>query len=90
MCYCITYYCYCYGYIIAAFTNLMLCIVCRYLTGNPCTEFDGYREFVVATLPQIQVILVCCYNNKCYSVYAPIVGQQVMIVCVVVTGWCRN
>lgn len=24
-----------------------------YLTGNPCTEYDGYREFVVATLPQL-------------------------------------
>ncbi|KAG8201655.1 hypothetical protein JTE90_012721 [Oedothorax gibbosus] len=24
-----------------------------YLTGNPCTEFEGYREYVVATLPQI-------------------------------------
>ena len=24
-----------------------------YLTGNPCTDYDGYREFVVATLPQL-------------------------------------
>lgn len=24
-----------------------------YLTGNPCTEYEGYREFVVATLPQL-------------------------------------
>jgi len=25
-----------------------------FLTGNPCTEYDGYRDFVVATLPQLQ------------------------------------
>eukprot|EP00899_Mesostigma_viride_P004756 jgi/Mesvir1/14281/Mv09711-RA.1 len=25
-----------------------------YLTGNPCTDFDGYRKFVVATLPQLK------------------------------------
>nr|XP_040149580.1 protein tilB homolog isoform X3 [Ictidomys tridecemlineatus] len=25
-----------------------------FLMGNPCTDFDGYREFVVATLPQLK------------------------------------
>lgn len=25
-----------------------------YLTGNPCTDFEGYRDFVVATLPQLK------------------------------------
>lgn len=24
-----------------------------YLTGNPCTEYDNYRDFVIATLPQL-------------------------------------
>ena len=24
-----------------------------YLTGNPCTEYDGYRDYVIATLPQL-------------------------------------
>lgn len=24
-----------------------------YLTGNPCTEYEGYRDFVVASLPQL-------------------------------------
>jgi protein TilB len=24
-----------------------------YLTGNPCTDYEGYREFVVATLPRL-------------------------------------
>ncbi|VVC32578.1 Hypothetical protein CINCED_3A001006 [Cinara cedri] len=27
-----------------------------YLTGNPCTDYDGYREFVVGTLPQIDLL----------------------------------
>lgn len=25
-----------------------------YLTGNPCTSYEGYREFVVASLPSLQ------------------------------------
>ncbi|GIY18570.1 protein tilB homolog [Caerostris darwini] len=25
-----------------------------YLTGNPCTDFEGYREFVIVTLPQLK------------------------------------
>jgi hypothetical protein len=25
-----------------------------YLVGNPCTDFDGYREYVIATLPQLK------------------------------------
>ncbi|XP_054286962.1 dynein axonemal assembly factor 11-like isoform X1 [Macrosteles quadrilineatus] len=27
-----------------------------YLTGNPCTDYEGYREFVVATLPQLHTL----------------------------------
>ena len=26
-----------------------------YMVGNPCDKFEGYRDFVVATLPQLQV-----------------------------------
>lgn len=26
------------------------------LTGNPCTDYTGYREFVIATLPQLKVL----------------------------------
>lgn len=26
-----------------------------FLVGNPCTEFEGYRQFVVASLPQLEV-----------------------------------
>ena len=25
----------------------------RYLTGNPCTDYEGYRDYVIATLPQL-------------------------------------
>ncbi len=25
-----------------------------FMTGNPCTDWHGYREYVVATLPQLQ------------------------------------
>lgn len=34
----------------------MLFRVFRYLTGNPCTDYDGYREFVIGTLPHIDVL----------------------------------
>ena len=27
-----------------------------YLTGNPCTDYKGYREFVVATLPRLKTL----------------------------------
>ncbi|GFS87479.1 protein tilB homolog [Nephila pilipes] len=27
-----------------------------FLTGNPCTEFEGYRDFVIATLPQLMIL----------------------------------
>lgn len=26
-----------------------------FLVGNPCTEFEGYRQYVVASLPQLRV-----------------------------------
>lgn len=26
----------------------------RYLTGNPCTDYEGYREYVIATLTQLR------------------------------------
>lgn len=27
-----------------------------FLTGNPCTDFDNYRDFVIATLPQLSTL----------------------------------
>ncbi|XP_076441327.1 dynein axonemal assembly factor 11-like [Babylonia areolata] len=27
-----------------------------FLTGNPCTEYEGYREYVIATLPQLKFL----------------------------------
>lgn len=26
----------------------------RYLTGNPCTEYEGYRDYVIATLDHLK------------------------------------
>lgn len=41
-----------------------------FLVGNPCAEFNGYREYVLACLPQLQVlytsfipIFLCFYPN---------------------------
>jgi protein TilB len=28
--------------------------VLRYLTGNPCTDFIGYRKYVIVTLQQLK------------------------------------
>eukprot|EP00002_Diphylleia_rotans_P023053 TRINITY_DN4530_c0_g1_i1.p1 TRINITY_DN4530_c0_g1~~TRINITY_DN4530_c0_g1_i1.p1 ORF type:complete len:383 (+),score=93.72 TRINITY_DN4530_c0_g1_i1:43-1191(+) len=27
-----------------------------YLTGNPCTKFEGYRDYVIATLPNLKIL----------------------------------
>ena len=27
-----------------------------YLTGNPCTDYEGYRDFVIAILPQLKTL----------------------------------
>lgn len=27
-----------------------------YLTGNPCAEFEGYREYVIAKVPQLDYL----------------------------------
>lgn len=28
----------------------------RYLTGNPCWKFEGYRDYVTAILPQVDIL----------------------------------
>lgn len=35
-----------------------------FLVGNPCTEFDGYRQYVVASLPQLKVIEPLALRKK--------------------------
>ncbi len=25
-----------------------------YLTGNPCSDYEGYRDYVISTLPQLK------------------------------------
>lgn len=39
-------------------TSLIGCVHLHtlHLTGNPCAEFVGYRDYVIATLPQLQVL----------------------------------
>ncbi|XP_077657214.1 dynein axonemal assembly factor 11 isoform X3 [Urocitellus parryii] len=48
--------------------------------GNPCTDFDGYREFVVATLPQLKWLdgkeIECSERIQALQNY-PVVEQQV-------------
>ena len=34
--------------------SLFLFQLDRYLTGNPCTEYQGYREYVIAALDHLQ------------------------------------
>lgn len=44
-----------------------MCVgVNRYLTGNPCTEYEGYKEFVIAALPQLKVNYYRC-NHLNYT-----------------------
>ncbi|XP_026263538.2 dynein axonemal assembly factor 11 isoform X1 [Urocitellus parryii] len=51
-----------------------------FLMGNPCTDFDGYREFVVATLPQLKWLdgkeIECSERIQALQNY-PVVEQQV-------------
>nr|KAG5701168.1 hypothetical protein BaRGS_023277 [Batillaria attramentaria] len=30
--------------------------ILRFLTGNPCTDYEGYREYVIAALPQLKML----------------------------------
>ena len=34
-----------------------------YLTGNPCTQYEGYRAYVIGILPQLQVAF--CFSLSC-------------------------
>ena len=29
--------------------------ICRFLTGNPCSNYEGYKEYVIASLPRLKV-----------------------------------
>ena len=33
-----------------------ICILLRFLTGNPCSEYRGYREYVLVILPQLKFL----------------------------------
>ncbi|CAH0546492.1 unnamed protein product [Brassicogethes aeneus] len=43
-----------------------------YLTGNPCSDFDGYREYVVACLPQLKSL-----DQKDITISERIKAQQI-------------
>lgn len=45
----------------------------RYLTGNPCTDYDGYRDFVIGTLPHIDVL-----DGKEVTYYDKLVAKQLL------------
>lgn len=45
----------------------------RYLTGNPCTDYKGYREFVIGTLPQIDSL-----DGKEVTHYDKLVAKQLL------------
>ena len=44
-----------------------------YLMGNPCSDFPGYRDFVIATLPQIET-----FDGKPIEKSERIVATQVL------------
>lgn len=49
-----------------------------HLLGNPCAEWDGYRDYVIAALPQLQkLVRLCsslgrtsCFCLACSSMHA--------------------
>jgi len=62
-----------------SFTWMNVCYMCRYLTGNPCTEYEGYWEYVIATLPQLQVVVLCL--RRFQSVFVvPVNCKKMMLI----------
>lgn len=49
-----------------------LCLDELYLLGNPCAEFEGYRLFVIGTLPQLKKL----DGNKVTATERILAGQQ--------------
>lgn len=51
------------------------------LTGNPCTDYEGYREYVISTLPQIKeldmVEILRSERIKSLQVYARAKGDVI-------------
>jgi len=48
----------------------------RYLTGNPCTDYEGYREYVIATLDNLQWL-----DGKEIEKSERILAKQVRLLC---------
>lgn len=49
-----------------------LCLEEIYLLGNPCSEFEGYRYFVIGTLPQLKKL----DGNNVTATERILAGQQ--------------
>ncbi|KAI4493926.1 hypothetical protein M0804_002102 [Polistes exclamans] len=51
------------------------------LTGNPCTDYEGYREYVISTLPQLKeldmVEILRSERIKALQVYARVKGDVI-------------
>ena len=64
--------CFCF-YSHIYFSVFIIYLFCRFLTGNPCTDYEGYKEYVIATLPQLMVCVVwvnmaiVCHSVACVS-----------------------
>lgn len=40
-----------------------------FLEGNPCTDFKGYRQYVLACLPQLQVLQTAQSGKQAFFVF---------------------
>lgn len=51
------------------------------LTGNPCTDYEGYRKYVISTLPQLKeldmVEILRSERIKALQVYARAKGDVI-------------
>ncbi|KAI4504234.1 hypothetical protein M0802_000705 [Mischocyttarus mexicanus] len=51
------------------------------LTGNPCTDYEGYREYVISTLPQLKELdmieILRSERIKALQVYARVKGDVI-------------
>ncbi|XP_050433301.1 protein tilB-like [Adelges cooleyi] len=44
-----------------------------FLTGNPCTDYDGYRQYVIGTLPQLDTL-----DGEEITHYDKLVAKQIL------------
>lgn len=61
-----------------------------FLVGNPCTEFQGYRQYVVASLPQLQVSPLAPPTASGQGVPARTLLLPVLIQIENLVSWCLS